>query len=184
MNGPIFDTRRHTNVKAKAAYRRIGKNFKGLDQLKKERLRRLKVLELQRKGLKNKQIAAELKVSESTVKRDLAKLRPTIERAFRRALNSSAEAERQQLIKKLSGLPPDKQAKLIAEFLAGRQNLVGRKRVCCKLTVTFDVDAALKGQEAIKFKPPLPLSLASSGVINFRILHEGKSRYVNQLTLC
>ncbi len=182
MNGPIFDTRRHSNVKAKAEYRRIGKNFKSLEQLKKERLRRLKALELQRKGLTVKQIAAELKVSERTVNRDLAKLRSTLERAFKRTLNSLAEDDQQKLIKELSDLPPDKQAKRIAEFLASRQNLVGHKRVC-KLTVTFDVDAALKDQEAVKFKPALPVSLASSGVINFRILHDGKSRYVTQLTL-
>ena len=43
----VFDVRKHSNVKAKAEYRRIHKNFKSLRKYKEELARRRKVLDLE-----------------------------------------------------------------------------------------------------------------------------------------
>jgi transcriptional antiterminator len=76
---PVFDTRKHTNVKRKAAYRRISKYYKGLDKFKAEKQRRKQILQLQDEGLNIRDIAWRLQVSERTVKRDLAKVKPYVE---------------------------------------------------------------------------------------------------------
>ena len=71
----VFDTQKHTNVKRRAEYRRISRYYKGVVKHKAEKQRRRRVLELHGQGLANAQIAKELGVSESTVKRDLHKWR-------------------------------------------------------------------------------------------------------------
>ena len=67
----VFDTEKHSNVKRRAEYRRIKKNYKTLEKFKQEKLRRGQILELQDQGLHLKEIAERLGVSESTIKRGL-----------------------------------------------------------------------------------------------------------------
>ena len=89
----VFDKGKHSNVKRKAEYRRIGKYYKSVDKFKEERLRRKRVLELQDKGLTIKQIALLLGVGERTVKRDLAKAMPSLVRRQKQQLNELSGAD-------------------------------------------------------------------------------------------
>jgi Fic family protein len=82
------DKRRHSTVKHKAEYRRIGKYYKSVYRYKGELARRKRVLELQNKGLTIKQTAVLLGVGERTVKRDLAKAMPFLVRRQKQQLNA------------------------------------------------------------------------------------------------
>ena len=107
-----FDTKKHSNVKRKAEYRRINKYFKGLEKWKQEKLRRKQILDLQDRGLTIRQIAKQLHVSERTVKRDLAKIRPYI----RRSRKHFAPYESRNALKQLDELSTKQQLKRIRDF--------------------------------------------------------------------
>ena len=118
----VFDTEKHSNVKRKAEYRRIKKNYKTLEKYKQEKLRRDQILELQDQGLHLKKIAERLEVSESTIKRDLSKMRRYIKGQF----NIVAREASMQSLSEFQSLSFKKQLSFVRE-------LVERERVCRKV---------------------------------------------------
>jgi DNA-binding NarL/FixJ family response regulator len=85
----VFDTKKHTNVKCKASYRRINKYYKGIEKTKAVKERRKKILALLDQGLTIKLTAQQLKVSERTVKRDLAEMRVKLRKKRKQQLKYS-----------------------------------------------------------------------------------------------
>ena len=182
MREGVFDTRRHSNVKSKPAYRLVNVNYKSIEKAKQEKQRRRRVFELWIGDLTIKKIAAKLGVSERTVDRDLAWMRSSVNRAFARRFGLLAEEERLQLLSELNGLSRDEQIKRMSEKLAVMQKIARVKR-CSKLLVTLDADAALAGRAALKLKPSPPVCLISPAVLNLRVIVKGEIRYAEQIAL-
>ena len=99
----VFDTKKHKNVKSKPGYRRIRKNYKSTGKYWEERNRRKQVLQLFSQGFKYKEIALRLGVSERTVKRDMAKIRPYYERLVRNHMRRLGEERRAEIERMLEG---------------------------------------------------------------------------------
>lgn len=180
MCGRVFDTKRHSNIKAKAAYRRIDKYTKSLPRSKEERARREMVLKLWLSGYAVSRIAQEVGVSVRTVNRDLEKLKPTIKRRYERYMRGVAEEQRLKATKQLEGLSPVEQAQWISRYLAEKENLKIRRRPCHKLLVKIDADAATRGEDALSYKPRFPL-VVQPYVINFKLVLNGESQFIGQL---
>lgn len=109
MIGRVFDTKKHSNVKKKAEYRRIHKNTKSLEKYKAEKERRKKILELQNQNLTIKQIAAQLEISERTVNRDLAKTMIYV----KKQLTQMSRKEDQETISRFLSMTVTQQLKFI-----------------------------------------------------------------------
>ncbi len=181
----VFETKKtRGNSKREAEYRKIRVYYKSLEQLKREELRRLRVLELSGQGLTVAQIALQVGVSSRTVQRDLKTVGAFVEVAFKREMRSLAKKAGVEVLGQLEGLSPSEQFLKIRELLAEKMPSVKRsRRVCHKLRVTFDADAAMAGKSGFSFRPSLPVVLASPGVINFRQIVKGECRYVDQITV-
>jgi hypothetical protein len=177
----VFDTKKHSNVKRKPEYRRIKKNFKSLEQTKREKARRERGLELCLAGWSGDQIAGALGVSRRTVQRDLEKMRETIKRRLAHAVRVGSDEERVRLNRELDGLGPVEQARRIGLQLSGTKKS-GRRRECHKLLVKIDVDSFGEGKEALSFRPGFP-ALVPPYVINFVLVLKGDSRGVGQLVV-
>ena len=179
----VFEAKKRGNVKRRAEYRRVRVYYKSLGQRKREELRRQRVLELSSQGLSLAQIALQVGVSPRTVQRDLGRSRASVECAFKREVRSLAEEDRARVLDQLEGLNPQQQFTKIRNLLSEKQHSATRRLVCHKLRVTFDVDAALAGRPALSFRPMPPVALVAPGVINFRQIVNGESRYIGQLTV-
>jgi hypothetical protein len=178
----VFDTKRHCNVKSKPSYRLIRTNYKSPGRVKKERLRRNRVLKLWIGDVKVKDIAVELGVSERTVKRDLARIRASVERRLARRFRLLGEEERLWFLGSLEGLSPVEQIRRSCEKLAEIRKSAKVKR-SSKILVTFDTDALRAGRPCLKFRPSMPVSFVPPGVLNFRVILDGKNWYVGQFAL-
>jgi DNA-binding transcriptional MerR regulator len=176
VKGAVFDTRRHSNVKRKAAYRRIGKNFKGLEKFKAEKRRRKQILQLQDEGLRIKEIAARLQVSERTVKRDLAKVKPYVKGQWTRFVHQEDE----KTLEWFTNLSLKKQIEYITELQETR-SIICKTRQCSDLQVTIDVDAALEGRYAVSYKPHLPVDMLENGKITLNLVAHGRKQAIARI---
>ncbi len=104
MCGKVYDTKRHSNRKTNAEYRRIEKYTKSLERSKFEAARRQKALDLYLRDCKIKEIALELGVSVRTVNRIMEELQPTIKRRNQRLRREFADGERVEILRMLNGL--------------------------------------------------------------------------------
>jgi predicted transcriptional regulator len=172
----VFDTKKHSNVKRHAEYRRIGRYYKSVAEYKAEKQRRRLVLELHGQGLTHKQIAERLGVSESTVKRDLQKWRCYVKGRFKVV---SRELERSKLDEFVS-LNLKSQVDRIQE-LSEQSLLRLRTLPCSALVVTVDVDAALEGRYALKFAPRLPVDMLANGKITVELLVQGRRQILGRV---
>ena len=152
----VFDTEKHSNVKRRAEYRRIKKNYKTLKKYKKEKLRRGQILELQDQSLPIKEIALRLGVSESTIKRDLSKMRRYIKGQFNLV---TREVSMQTL----------------SEF----QSLSSASGYATAIPVDFD--AALEGRYALRFKPRLPVDMVEDGKITVVVQVCGRRQVLGRM---
>jgi len=172
----VFDLRRHSNVKRRAAYRRVGKYYKGLAKFKAEKLRRRRVLELRGEGLTVGEVARRLCVSESTVKRDLAKWGRFVKGRLSAVARELGSGENEKFL----GLGLKAQVDCIREL--GDQSLLSRRTLACSaLVVTVDVDAALEGRYALKFVPRLPVDLLENGKITVELRVQGRKQTLGRL---
>ena len=176
MNSGVFDTKKHTNVKRKAEYRRIRKYHKGLAKFKAEKVRRKQVLQLQYQNLTIKQIAEYLNVSERTVKRDLATVTPYIKKKRTQLIRQENEA----VIRQLDGMSLKKQIEFIHELLE-RHRRIFKVRKCSSLLVTIDVDATLAGEYAVSFKPRLPVDMLENGRITLELAACGRKQAIARI---
>jgi hypothetical protein len=172
----VFDTEKHSNVKRRAEYRRIKKNYKTLEKFKQEKLRRGQILELQDQGLHLKEIALRLEVSESTIKRDLSKMRRYIKGQF----NIVAREVSVQSLSEFQSLSFKKQLSFVRE-LVERERVMRRVRRCRALVVTVDFDAALEGRYALKFKPRLPVDVVEGSRITVEVQVCGRRQILGRM---
>jgi DNA-binding transcriptional MerR regulator len=172
----VFDTEKHSNVKRRAEYRRIKKNYKTLKKFKQEKLRRGQILELQDQGLHLKEIAERLEVSESTIKRDLLKMRRFIKGQF----NIVAREASMQSLSEFQSLSFKKQLSFVRE-LVERERVCRRVRMCSALVVTVDFDAALQGRYALKFKPHLPVDMVEDSKITVEVQVCGRRQILGRM---
>jgi hypothetical protein len=180
MKCGVFDTKKHTNVKRKAAYRRIGKYYKGLEKYQSERARRKAVLALQDQGLNIKQIAQELGVSERTVKRDLAKIMFAIKKKSSQLNLEHTVA----VMRQLNSMSLNKRLLFIRKFFEQQRNLqrhINKTRKCSALLVTIDVDAALAGEYAVGYKPRLPVDMLENGKITLELRVLGRVQAIGRI---
>jgi len=116
---------------------------------------------LQDKGLTIKQIALEIRVSELTVKRDLAKMKSHIHRQKARLIRDSHE----QTIVHFNSSSLKKQIKYIQGIRRVKARLIKTRR-CKSLVITIDVNKAFGGRyKAVKVKPDLPVEMLDNGRI-------------------
>jgi len=174
--GKVHDTKRHSNRKTKADYRRMKKYIKSLERSKFEAARRQNVLDLWLGDHKIKEIALELGVSVRTVNRIMEKLQSTIKRRNQRLRREFADGERVEILKILNGLSSVEQADWIKRFFE-RQKHLKRRRRCHKLLVTIDADLVSNGRSGLILKPKYP-ALVSPYVINFRLVMQGKKLFL------
>jgi len=172
----VFDTEKHSNVKRRAEYRRIKRNFKGLEKFKAEKLRRGQILELQDQGLHIKVIAERLGVSESMVKRDLSKMRRYLKGQF----NLVARSQNMQSLSEFLRLSLKKQLDFVRE-LGERERVLRRVLRCRALVVTVDFDAALEGRYALRFKPRLPVDMVEDGRITVEVQVCGRRQILGRM---
>ncbi len=176
LAGRVFDTKKHTNIKRKAAYRRIQVYTKSLAKTKAEKTRRRQVLKLWSLGLKIKQIAEQLDISQRTVKRDIARLMPYIKKKRTQLMHQESQAE----IAYFNSLSGKKQLEYLVEHLEQRKRIV-KARKCKALTITIDVDRAFQGRYAVKFKPDLPVDMQENGRITLELAAAGRKQAIARI---
>jgi len=174
----VFDTKKHCNVKRKAAYRRISKYFKSLDKFKAEKLRRKQVLELHNQGLTIVQVAFRLGVSERTVQRDLKKVMLYVKKVRTQMLRH----ESLLAVEQFQAMGLKQQVECAVEYEQEKRRL-RRPRRCRSLHVTIDLDDALTGKYALRYKPKLPVEMRENGKITIELSAHGKKQKVARIYL-
>ena len=169
----VFDTKRHSNAKGDAEYRRIRRNFKGLERYKVEKARRQRVLELQNQGMPLGDIAVRLGVSVSTVKRDLRKVQRFVKGNFNLVAREEGEAFRREF---MSWSFNNQLA-----YLKRSRNLKPKAVKCRALVVTVDVDAALAGGYALSFRPRLPVELVENARLTVELQVCGRKQVLGRM---
>jgi len=158
-----------------AVYRRINVYSKSTEQYWKERNRRKKVWQLSGEGFTYKQIAEKLGVNEKTVQRDINKVRPYYIGRIRRALRIMEEERDRKFKEELEGKNLFQQLSILTQRVTRYKKLMQvRKYLRHTMFVTFDLDAAAKGEPPISFKPTPPFSYTKPFQIHFRMKINGK----------
>jgi transposase len=183
----VFVARKRGNVKSKPGYRRVRKYYKSPGKYQEERKRRKQVMLLADEGLSTAQIAEKLGVSERTVKRDRAKVKPYVEREFRHALADYSEAKQREIETQLEDLSLSEKLKKMTSIMAERQRQLKllRKRDYRRhrMLITIDNDKAAQGQPCITCEPNPPLTVGLPLGMAFRLITKGKEQYVGEITL-
>lgn len=178
MDNAVFDTKKHSNVKAKAEYRRISKYYKSLDKFRAEKHRRKLLLELQNQGLTIKQIALQLHVSERTVKRDFAKIMVFIKTKRSQLIRS----ESLTALMKFQAMTLKEQIQYAKDY-EEQERRIYRIRRCSSLHITIDLDQALSGKYAMSYKPKLPVEMLENGKITIELTAHGKRQNITRIYL-
>lgn len=178
MPNAVFDTKKHSNVKRNAEYRRIRKYTKSLGKFKAEKLRRQQALELQNQGLSIKQVALRLGVSERTVKRDLKKAMLYVKKVRTQMLRRESRLALEQF--QAMGL---KQQLEYAKQYEKQKRRWLKPRRCCSLEINIDLDQALLGKYAMSFKPKLPVEMCENGKITIELSALGKKQKIARIYL-
>jgi hypothetical protein len=176
MKKAVFDTKRHSNLGTKAEYRRISKYYKSLGKFKAEKSRRQRVLDLQNQGLTLKQIALILRVSERTVKRDLAKVMVYVQKRQTLLLRGESEVA----LEKFQAMSLKEQIRYVGE-LKEQKRRIHKVRRCSSLVITIDLDAVLSGYYAMSFKPKLPVDMLEYGRITIELVARGRKQALSRL---
>jgi len=138
-------------------------------------------------GLSAAEIAQRLGVSERTVKRDRAKVRPYVEREFRHVLAGYDEARQREFEAQLEGLSISEKLKKMSSIMAERQRLLKRlsrrEYMRHQMLVTIDADKAARGQPCITSKPFPPFTVRYPFAISFRLIINGKEQYVGGISM-
>ena len=150
---PVFDTRRRKRDRSGPEYRRVRKYFKSSGKYWGERNRRKRVLELS-ESLTCGEIAERLGVSERTVKRDLARIRPYYERQVRSHLRRLQQERNAEFKARLEGKSPLEQLRVLREIAKEcRRRAQARDYLRHHMVVTVDLDTVVNGFPAVKFWP-------------------------------
>jgi transposase len=139
----------------KPDYRRIKRYYKTSGQYWKERNRRKQILcLLEEENLNQRQIAERLGVSERTVKRDVAKIRPYQERKFRHQLRLLQKENDEKFEAELAGKTPIEQLKILALKMAERDKVLKmREYYHHQIYVSIDLDKLTNGFPEVRVWP-------------------------------
>ena len=177
-----FDTKRHDTVKFKADYRRIRKYYKSPERWRKERERRKKAWQLFEEGLSYADIAGLVGVSERTVKRDMAKIKPYYERKVRNYKRRLEEARDAEFAAAIEGKSLSEQAKILERRWEVISNMLKlRKYLRHKIEVMIDLDA--DGGPALSFKPPMPFTVNYPFHIIIELVQKEKKTIIGSLKI-
>jgi transposase len=182
--GVFFDTRRRRKAESRPEYRRVRKYFKSSGKYWGERSRRKRVLELS-ESLTCGEIAERLGVSERTVKRDLARIRPYYERQVRSDLWRLQQERNAESEARLEGKSPLEQLRILREIARERRRRAqSRDYLRHHMVVAVDLDSVVNGFPAVKFWPArstvgwaLPLT------VSFEFLKDKETKPVGSLTI-
>jgi transposase len=170
----------------KPDYRRIKRYYKTSGQYWKERNRRKHILcLLDEENLNQRQIAKRLGVSERTVKRDVAKIRPYQERMFRHQLRLLQKEDDEKFEADLAGKTPLEQLKILARKMAQRNKVLKmREYYHHQIYMSIDLDKAVNGFPEVRIWPQnstatyrMPLT------INCRYIKNKKTICIESMTL-
>ena len=104
--------------------------------------------------MNQRQIAERLGVSERTVKRDVAKIRPYQERKFRHQLRLLQKENDEKFEAELAGKTPLEQLKILAQKMAQRNKVLKmREYYHHQIYVSIDLDKAVNGFPEIRIWP-------------------------------
>ena len=180
----VFDTKRHSNVKFRPEYRRIRKYYKSAGKWRSDRLRRKRVLELHEEGVSYVGIADRLGVSERTVKRDMARIKPYYERKVRSYMRKLGEERGAKFRAELEGKSLSEQLSILEAALVNYNKLVKKREYFRRqLTVTIDLDSAAAGYPAVGFSPTPPFFINYPFYMKFELAVKGKKIVVGGLTI-
>jgi hypothetical protein len=177
----VFYTKKHSNIQDKAEYMRVRKNYKSVKKYKEEKQRRKQVLKLQDQGLTVGAVALRLGVSESTVKRDLDKMKCYLKGQF----NRFKLGENEWLRSEWMGWSLQKRVDYVCNL--HKVELKSRRVHRCRgLVITVDFDAALSGRYGLRFRPNLLVDLGENSPITVEIVVCGRKQilgrtYVGQI---
>jgi DNA-binding CsgD family transcriptional regulator len=170
-----FTTKPHEKPRKKAEYRKIKTYYKSHKRYQKERKRRKKALELSEQGLTYKAIAKQLGISERTVKRDIAKIKPYYERKLKN-LYRRLQPEKRAYFESKTKEKTLRQKKAILEYEVAKQKRQreGQDYRCSKLVLVIDLDKCKNGIPSIFFdpKPPFSVQMPFSLIVGF--IKDGK----------
>lgn len=184
----VFDTKRRLKGRSKPGYRRVHKNIKSSKQYWLERNRRARVMDLLEQHLTYRQIAAKLGVSERTVKRDIAKIRPYYERRVKHFLNAADQEQHAKFEAELEGLSPKEQLKLLKLRVKENQYLLTnllkqRDYLRHQLSITIDLDDLSSGFPKIEHKPQMPFKVEFPFKISLEFKKNGVITQTEELVL-
>lgn len=129
-------------------------------------------------------IADRLGVSERTVKRDMAKIKPYYERKVRSYLHKVGEERQAKIKAELEGKSLSEQLKILEKTWVNYSKLVKQREYLRRqLTVTIDLDATAAGYPAFKVAPAPPFSINYPFNIKFELITKGKKIVVGGLTI-
>ena len=139
----------------KPDYRRIKRYYKTSGQYWKERNRRRQILcLLEEENLNQPQIAKRLGVSERTVKRDVAKIRPYQERKFRHQSRLLQKENDEKFEAELADKTSLEQLKILARKMAERDKVLKmREYYRHQIYISIDLDKAVNGYPEIRIWP-------------------------------
>jgi AraC-like DNA-binding protein len=184
---PVFDTRRRKRDRSRPEYRRVRKNFKSPKRYWLERNRRKRVMELCEQHLSCRQMAEQLGVSERTVKRDLARIRPYYERQIRHFLNRVEQERREEAAAQLEGLSLNEQFRLLKRRAAAiidlHKLMEKREYIRHQMSITIDLDNVSQGFPAIKSTPQPSFSIRLPLKINLEFKKNGVTQRVGEIVV-
>jgi transcriptional antiterminator len=173
-------------VGSKPDYRRIKRYYKTSLQYWKERNRRKQILcLLEKEFLSQRQIAERLGVSERTVKRDIAKIRPYQERKFRHQSRLLQKENDEKFEAELANKTELEQLKILAQKMAQRDKVLKmREHYRHQIFISIDLDQAVNGYPEIRIWPQntnatyrMPLT------VNIRYVKNKKTIPIKSMTL-
>ena len=169
----------------KPQYRKVKKYFKSSRRYALERNRRKLVLRLVETGLSQLEIAEKLDVSERTVRRDVAKVKPYQERMFRHQVRLLQKEFDEKFEAEFVGKTPLEQLRILSRKMTERSKLLKmREYYHHQIYVTIDVDKVVYGFPEIRIWPQNTTSTYRMPLtVNFRYVKNKKTIPIRSMTL-
>ena len=173
----VFDTKRHSNIKSKPDYRRIRVYYKSPKNYQDERKRRKKVLEYYKQGLSYKVIAQRLGVSERTVKRDMAKIKPYYERKIKSLIRRLEQERIADFKAMLEGKSLGYKFMILTKEMAKISVLKAEREYRrSRMDLVINLDNCVDGIPLIYTKPKYCFPIKSLFKLNVILVKDGKSQ--------
>jgi len=172
-------------VGKKPRYRKVRKYYKSSEHYWRERNRRKQVLQLlEEEHLSQRQIAERLKISERTVKRDVARIRPYYMRKVRHQLNLLRKEVDEKFEAELEGKSLLEQLKILSRKMAERNKLLKlREYQRHQIYVTIDLDHFVSGYPGLRVWPQKSTTGFRMPItVNFLFVKDGETKSMGNVT--